>query len=127
MKKVVLFFAACILFAGLSFGQAKKTNWKEMTDFQTLMTTAFQPIKTNNFTAVREHAPQLYRDSKSWFATASAERFNKPETMSMLEKLMIRCNDLWAAVSTEQTNEKIKTIVTDIQSMYKKVSVDIKP
>jgi hypothetical protein len=128
MKKVSLFLAAVFLISGLAIGQAKKATWSEMTNFQELMNNSFQPIKTNKYDALKENASQLYRFSKVWYASAlESAHFSKPETMKTLENLMIRCNDLWAATDKKVSNEKLKVISTEIQSMYKKVVADIKP
>ena len=127
MKKFTLFFATMLFFSAFTFAQAKKTiNWKEMTDFETLMNKAIQPVKLNKFDAVKENAPELYRSSKILFASASESRFTNAETMKTMENLMIRCNDLWAAVHNKQSNDKIKAITTDVQSLYKKATADIK-
>ena len=128
MKKVSLFLAAFFLISGLAIGQTKKASWKEMADFQELMNNSFQPIKTNKFEAVKENAAQLYRNSKVWFASAQeSAHFSKAETLKTLENLMIRCNDLWAAVAKKEANDKLKVFSTEIQAMYKKVAADIKP
>jgi hypothetical protein len=128
MKKVSLFLAAFFLISGLAIGQTKKASWKEMADFQELMNNSFQPIKTNKFEALKENAPQLYRNSKVWYGSAlESNHFSKPETMKTLESLMIRCNDLWAATDKKASNDKLKAISTEIQTMYKKVAADIKP
>ena len=127
MKKFTLFFASMLLFTAFTFAQAKKNiAWKEMNEFETLMNKAIQPVKLNKFDAVKENAPELYRSSKVLFASASAEQFSKAESMKTLESLMIRCNDLWAAVHNKQSNDKIKAITTDVQNLYNKVSADIK-
>lgn len=127
MKKLTLFFASMLMFTAFTFAQAKKNiDWKEMTEFETLMNKAIQPVKLNKFDVVKENAPELYRSSKMFYASASANRFSKPETIKSLENMMIRCNDLWAAVDKKESNDKIKAITTDIQSMYKKVSADTK-
>lgn len=127
MKKVSLFLISVFFVSGLVFGQSKANNWKEMTEFETTMNTAFKNIKSNNLEPVRENVPQLYRQAKMWYSVAQVEnRFSKPETMKTLESLMIRCNDLWAATNDKESNVKIKAIATDIQTMYRKVSADVK-
>ncbi len=127
MKKVTLFLASMLFFSAFTFAQVKKNNtWKEMNDFEILMNKAIQPVKLNKFDAVKDNAPELYRSSKILFASATTERFSKTESLKTLENLMIRCNDLWAAVHNKQSNDKIKAITTDVQNLYKKVNADIK-
>lgn len=127
MKKVTLFFASLLFASGLVFAQTNNNEWKEMADFQYTMNNAFTPIKTNNFDVLKENVPQLYRQAKYWYASAeTAGRFSKPETMKTMESLMIRCNDLWAAVEDKTSNNKIKAMTSEIQSLFNKVTADIK-
>lgn len=123
MKKINLLLVAVLMLAGTSFGQGeKKAVWAEMKAFHTLMAGTFHPAEENNLAPLKEKAGELYKASKTWFASEIPADFKAKETKETLEKLMIKCNDIWAAVEAKKTDAELKTMITEAHDIFHKVA-----
>jgi hypothetical protein len=123
MKKINLLLLALVVLVGTSFGQgAKKAEWAEMKAFHSLMAATFHPAEEGNLVPLKEKAGDLYKASKNWYAAEIPADFKAEETKAALEKLMIKCSDLWAAVSEKKDDKDITTMITEAHDLFHKVA-----
>ena len=126
MKKISLFFLSMILLIGVGRAQTGKNAWNEMQSFESIMTSSFQTAEKGNMTTLKAKAPELYRASKVLSASTIPAEYKETETKATLEKLMIKCNDLWAAVHANAADSKVKGLISEVKSFYKKVNTECK-
>ncbi len=127
MKKIALLFVAFVM-TSISFAQTSKTaTWAEMNTFHELMSSTFHPAEEGNFAPLRARAPQLYKAAKIWFSVDVPAEFKMKETKQTLEKLMIKCNDIWSeVVSKTSSDAKLKVMITEAHDLFHKVSGECK-
>ena len=125
MKKISLFFASMFMLVSFSFAQTQKTAaWTEMQAFEKIMNTSFAPVEKGNYATLTEKASELYKTSKVWYAANVPAGFKEAETRSNLEKLMIKCNDIWAATNSKTADAKVKVMVEEAKFLFNKINTD---
>jgi hypothetical protein len=131
MKKISLLFIALVTMMSAGFAQTKKTAatqtpaapvWAEMKAFHAIMSTTFHPAEEGNFAPLKEKAPELYTAAKVWYASPVPAEFKPAETTEALEKLMIKCSDVWAAVEAKSDDAKLKSLITEAHDIFHKIS-----
>jgi hypothetical protein len=122
MKKINLLLVALVMLVGSSFAQTeKKAVWAELKAFHTLMAGTFHPSEEGNLVPLKEKAEDLYKASKVWYASEIPADFKPEETKATIEKLMIKCNDIWAAVVAKKSDEELKKMIADAHDIFHKV------
>jgi hypothetical protein len=131
MKKTSLLFIALVTMMSASFAQTKKTAvaqtptapvWAEMKAFHAIMSSTFHPAEEGNFAPLKEKAPELYTAAKVWYASPVPAEFKPAETTETLEKLMIKCSDVWAAVEAKADDAKLKSLITEAHDIFHKIA-----
>ena len=131
MKKISLLFFALVTMMSANFAQTKKVAvtqtpaspvWAEMKAFHAIMSATFHPAEEGNFAPLKEKASELYTAAKMWYASPVPADFKPAETTETLEKLMIKCSDIWAAVEAKADDAKLKTLITEAHDLFHKIS-----
>jgi len=121
MKKIIALLAIVFVTGTAIAQESKNTVWPELKAFHTVMSASFHATEEGNFAPLKEKTAELYRTAKLWYASEIPDNFKKDETEKTLKKLMIQCNDIWAAVENKATDEKLKEMITSAHDTFHKI------
>ena len=122
MKKISILFFSLVFIAGSTFAQAKKSAWTEMNELNQIMTSTFTPAAEGNLAPIKAKAQQLYLASKNLVSSEMPAAFDTKENKIAIEKFMVKCNDIWNAIATKNTDKNITMMIAEAKALYNKIS-----
>lgn len=118
MKKL-LFPIITVLLSVSSFAQ--KAEWKEMTDFHTIMSSTFHPAEENKLQPLKENASSLVTKAKAWETSAVPAGFNVSVTKPILKKLVKQCKEIEKSVKKNKSDAALKTMITAAHDTFHEI------
>jgi len=117
-KKIKLLAVVLLASVSIAFAQKAKSNWPEMKTFHSFMSSTFHPAEEGDFAPLKAKADSLLTAAKQWQASAVPGDFKPVETKAALTKLVAKCQAIQKAVAAKQSNEKLKTLITEAHDVF---------
>lgn len=108
--------AAFILFCGTLFAQ--KAEWKEMSDFHTIMSATFHPAEENNFAPLKSNAAELSEKAIAWRKSIVPAGYDAVMAKPILKKLVEQCKKLKKAVASNKPDADLKEKITEAHETF---------
>ncbi len=115
MKKLVLCLMMAIPFA---LTAQEKSDWKEMNNFHTLMSTSFHPSEEGNLKPVKAKSDSLLIAAKMWKSSKVPAGYKPKETSETLSKLIKQLAELNTAVKAGKDDATLKGMIKDAHEIF---------
>jgi len=87
-----------------------KVDWKEKSDFHTVMSQTFHPVEEGNYQPIKERSAEIVEKANAWLASPIPADFKQIKGIKKnLEKLAKGSEALHNNIKSGYTDEKIKT------------------
>ena len=96
----------------------EKTDWKEMNNFHTLMSTSFHPSEEGNLKPVKAKSDSLLLSAKLWKASKVPAGFKPKETGETLTKLIKQLAELNTAVKAGKDDAALKNMIKEAHEIF---------
>ncbi len=118
IKKLSLMLIALFSF---QFAFADKGEWAELKTFHSVMSKTFHPAEEGNLQPVKDNSADLLAKAKAWQLSAVPADYNKEETAKVLSNLVMKCEELNAAVAAGKTDAELKTLITQAHDIFHQI------
>lgn len=115
MKKILLCLVMALPFAVTA---QEKSDWKEMNNFHTLMSTSFHPSEEGNLKPVKAKADSLVIAAKLWKASKVPTGYKPKETSETLTKLVKQLGELNTAVKAGKNDATLKVMIKEAHEIF---------
>jgi len=122
MKRILLSVIVMLAFVpAISFAQEANKTWPELKAFHTVMSATFHPAEEGNLAPIKARSQELFMAARKWKQADIPAEYKKKETRETLKELEIKCGALQKAVEAKQTDEQIKTLLTEAHNIFHKI------
>lgn len=115
MKKILLCLVMALPFVVTA---QEKSDWKEMNNFHTLMSTSFHPSEEGNLKPVKAKADSLVIAAKLWKASKVPTGYKPKETSETLTKLIKQLVELNTAVKAGKDDTALKGMIKEAHEIF---------
>ncbi len=115
MKKILLCLVMALPFVVTA---QEKTDWKEMNNFHTLMSTSFHPSEEGNLKPVKAKSDSLLITAKLWKASKVPAGYKPKETSETLSKLIKQLAELNTAVKAGKDDAALKGMIKEAHEIF---------
>jgi len=115
MRKLFLYLIMAIPFA---ITAQEKSDWKEMNNFHTLMSTSFHPSEEGNLKPVKAKSDSLLMAAKMWKSSKVPAGYKPKETSETLSKLIKQLAELNTAVKAGKDDATLKGMIKDAHEIF---------
>jgi hypothetical protein len=117
-KKIKLLAVTLLATVSMAFAQKSKSTWPEMKTFHSFMSSTFHPVEEGDFDPLKAKADSLLIAANLWQASAIPGDFKPAETKAALSKLVAKCQVIQKAVTSKQSNENLKKLITEAHDIF---------
>lgn len=117
----IILFIAFIASSFASKAQTKKTEWKEKSDFHTVMSATFHPSEEGNLEPIKTRSGELVKSAKAWKESTPPKEFDTPKVKKTLKKLLKKSIELDKLVKNNGSDEKIKKTLSDLHDIFHEI------
>ena len=96
----------------------EKSDWKEMNNFHTLMSTSFHPSEEGNLKPVKAKSDSLLMAAKIWKSSKVPAGYKPKETSETLSKLIKQLAELNTAVKAGKDDATLKGMIKDAHEIF---------
>lgn len=115
MKKILLYLVMALPFV---ITAQEKSDWKEMSNFHTLMSTSFHPSEEGNLKPVKAKSDSLLMAAKLWKASRVPAGYKHKETSETLVKLVKQLSELNTAVKAGKNDAALKGMIKEAHEIF---------
>ena len=115
MKKILLYLVMAVPFVVTA---QEKSDWKEMSNFHTLMSTSFHPSEEGNLKPVKAKSDSLLMAAKLWKASNVPAGYKPKETSETLVKLVKQLSELNTAVKAGKNDAALKGMIKEAHEIF---------
>jgi len=115
MKRILLSLIMVIPFA---LTAQEKSDWKEMNNFHTLMSTSFHPSEEGNLKPVKAKSDSLLNSAKIWKASKVPAGYKPKETSETLNRLIKQLAELNTAVKAGKDDTTLKAMIKEAHEIF---------
>ena len=115
MKKMLLCLVMALPFVVTA---QEKSDWKEMSNFHTLMSTSFHPSEEGNLKPVKAKSDSLLMAAKLWKASKVPAGYKRKETSETLTKLVKQLGELNTAVKAGKNDASLKGMIKEAHEIF---------
>ena len=115
MKKILLYLVMAVPFVVTA---QEKSDWKEMSNFHTLMSTSFHPSEEGNLKPVKAKSDSLLMAAKLWKASKVPAGYKPKETSETLAKLVKQLGELNTAVKAGKNDDALKGMIKEAHEIF---------
>ena len=115
MKKILLYLVMAVPFVVTA---QEKSDWKEMSNFHTLMSTSFHPSEEGNLKPVKAKSDSLLMAAKLWKASRVPAGYKHKETSETLVKLVKQLSELNTAVKAGKNDAALKGMIKEAHEIF---------
>lgn len=111
-----------IMSAMVSFGQAKKPEWKEQKDYHGVMAATFHPAEEGNYEPLKKKSGELAKKATAWGKSVYPVGYDKAAIAPVLKKLIAESKLLDKKVKAGATNAQLKTMITALHDRFHEIT-----
>jgi hypothetical protein len=115
MKKILICLVMALPFVVTA---QEKSDWKEMSNFHTLMSTSFHPSEEGNLKPVKTKSDSLVIAAKLWKASKVPAGYKPKETSETLTKLVKQLGELNTAVKAGKNDATLKGMIKEAHEIF---------
>ena len=115
MKKILLYLVMAVPFVVTA---QEKSDWKEMSNFHTLMSTSFHPSEEGNLKPVKAKSDSLLMAARLWKASKVPAGYKPKETSETLAKLVKQLGELNTAVKAGKNDAALKGMIKEAHEIF---------
>ena len=115
MKKILLYLVMAVPFVVTA---QEKSDWKEMSNFHTLMSTSFHPSEEGNLKPVKAKSDSLLMAARLWKASKVPAGYKPIETSETLAKLVKQLGELNTAVKAGKNDAALKGMIKEAHEIF---------
>lgn len=125
--KNILFLLLAISLTSFSFAQNSEVKdhssvWPEMKAFHEVMAATFHPAEKGDLGPLKSKAAELYKAAKLWDGSTIPDDYNKKETAATLHQLLVKCNEIWSATTSEKSSDKkLMAMIDEAHEIFHKI------
>lgn len=109
MKQLFLFAVAAFLSVA---GIAQQAEWKQMEEFQSVMSKTFHPAEEGNLKPTKENAATLTAKAKTWESAPVPKGYDAAIAKPILKKLVASCEAIEAGVKAKKSDKELTALIT---------------
>ena len=108
--------------AMVSFGQAKKPEWKEQKDYHTVMAATFHPAEEGNFAPLKAKSAELAKKATAWSKSVYPAGYDKAAIAPLLKKLVAESKLLDKKVKAGASNKDLNKLITALHDRFHEIT-----
>ncbi len=124
MKK--LFLVTFLAFLSVAI-YAQHAEWKQMTEFHSVMSKTFHPAEEGNLKPTKDNAVELVAKSKTWESSIVPLGYDAKTAKTILKKLVESCNAVEAGVRAKKTDKELVALITTAHNTFHEFTEKCKP
>jgi len=98
--------------------EVQKDNWKESSDFHSVMAATFHPAEDGNFKPVRERASELVTKAEAWLNSTPPADMNRPEIKAKLKTLVAEATAVKNLVDKKASDDDLKKQLSTLHDTF---------
>ncbi len=120
MKKIIQLLSATLFLLVAAFTNAQnKIDWKEKSDFHTVMSQTFHPVEEGNFAPIKARSQELLDKAKAWKSSSIPTDFKQVKGIkASLKQLVSGAKLLNKQVKGNASDEVIKKELTALHDVF---------
>jgi hypothetical protein len=108
--------------AMVSFGQAKKPEWKEQKAYHEVMAATFHPAEEGNFAPLKAKSAELAKKATAWSKSVYPAGYDKAAIAPALKKLVAESKLLDKKVKAGASNEALNKLITALHDRFHEIT-----
>ncbi len=120
MKKIIQLLSVTLLLLTTFITKAQnKVDWKEKTEFHTVMSETFHPLEEGNYAPIKARSKELLDKAIAWKKSGIPSDFKQVKGIkTSLKKLVAGAKSLHQQVSNKGSEDVIKKELTALHDVF---------
>ena len=106
---------------------AQQPEWKQMTEFHSVMSKTFHPAEEGNLQPTKDNAAALVAKAKTWESSPVPAGYDAKVAKPILKKIVESCAAVEAGVKAKKSDKELVTLMTTAHDTFHEFAEKCKP
>jgi len=121
MKKLLTLFLVTAALSFTAHSQEKKAEWKEMSEFHTVMSETFHPAEEGKLGPIRSRSAEMVTKASAWKASDAPVGYNKKAVRTQLKKLVKGSKEINRLVAENAADNVITEKLSALHDVFHEI------